>query len=61
MGKKADILGRRPCKASRPHDAQWDKVNIEKGRNVEGREHGLGRARETILLPQQNTGENSGE
>lgn len=40
----------------------WDEVDEEKGRKVEGREreHGLGRARETILLTQQNNGENSG-
>jgi len=40
----------------------WDKVDEEKGRTVEGREreHGLGRARATIPLTQQNNRENSG-
>lgn len=40
----------------------WDEVDEEKGREVEGREkeHGLGRARETIPPTWQNNGENPG-
>lgn len=50
-------LGRGLCTVSRSHGARWGGMDRKDRKEVGGKEHGLGRARQTVRLTQQTSGD----